>query len=571
MASRRTFLTVIARGMVVVPVFGAAVACSGDPDDTVDVLGISPWGVSPSYGSGWDPTVWTGAISAAGVRNVRGFRTDSGGYDEIRAAGFTSTGILLWSLPGEERFPTEDLQGWRHYVDGMLRNYPDVQQWEVWNEPPNFSADPSPASYATILEAAFDTAKTVNPQVQIGLAAKSTHVAWIREAILAGAAGHYDYVTLHPYERAAAVVDGWEEPFMAIVPQLRAMLSEVDADRARVPVEFTEVGATAAQHPGKVDPLSTPEQQARTLVKVMTMGVAQGVRRVSWYDPFDGDYDAGEAAYGLIAQGGRPRRAYTAYKSLIAALGAHPSFAGLIQPERDTFLFVFRIADGRAVVVGWSNGERRTTSFANTVQATNPVTGDVTTSHVVSLDTDPVIVMMSDVDESQKLIGTAASPPAGGGVTRRSVRWDARDGALGLHVRGLGSAVTIDGRAGRVPTGAGVAIAVGPDFDFSASAGTLTIVVRGVREGAGFNLRYDADAPLATLDFAGQRVADDGWKETGTGDWRTLVWSFDDLRLSGMYGYNLMLDSDSQAHSGYQLSEVSLLVLASRGPSTSEA
>lgn len=314
---------------------------------------VSPWSVSPSHGSGWDPSTWASKVAAIGVSNARGFRIDSDGYDTIRAAGLSSTGILTWSPSGGDyRFPVDDLAGWRRYVSTTVRAYPAVRQWEVWNEPPNFTADPSPASYAKIVSVAYDTAKAVDPTVQIGLATKATNVAWLREAIIAGAAGHYDYVTLHPYERAGAIADGWEEPFLAIVPQVRAMLADADPAKVGVPVEFTEVGAPAAQHPGTTDPRSTPAEQARTLVKVMTMGVAQGARRVSWYDPFDGDYGAGEAAFGLIAANGTPRPSFTAYAELIEALGSRPTFEGLVQPQRDAFLFVFSRPDGSAAVVG---------------------------------------------------------------------------------------------------------------------------------------------------------------------------------------------------------------------------
>jgi hypothetical protein len=561
MTSRRTVLGMIATTVVATPLLdrsSVAQAAAG---------GVSPWSVSPSQGSGWNPSDWAAKVAAIGVKNARGFRVDSGGYEKIRAAGLTSTGILRWSPPGAFRFPVDNLKSWQDYVATMVRTHPGVKQWEVWNEPPNFTADPSPASYAKIVMAAHGTVKAIDPTVQIGLATKATNTAWLREAILAGAAGHYDYVTVHPYERAGAIADGWEGPFLAVVPQLRAMLSEVDPTKVGVPVEFTEVGAPAAQHPGSEDPRSTPEEQARTLVKVMTMGVAQGAQRVSWYDPFDGDYDAGEAAYGLIARDGSTRPSFHAYKNLIGVLGERPTFVGLVQPQHDTYLFVFSRSDGQAAVVGWTHAARRTVSFSGNVRLTNPTTSATSSSRTVPLGSNPTIVLVPNGSGARDWLTRARDAEAKRSVIRSTASWNARTGPVGLHLRRLGGPVVVDGRTVRQPTGSVVPIAVGPGIDLHASGVKVTAVVRGVRGNPGFNLKYDVDAPLSSLDWNGQRFADGGWRQVGSGEWRTLTWTITDLRLAGMYGFNFQLDSDSQVYNGYQIESISLEVLARRGAS----
>lgn len=565
--SRRTALGILA-GALGLPVLGLTAACSGDDGNDDVPAGISPWSVSPSHGSGWDPSRWTEAVAATGVTNVRGFRVDSGGYETIRAAGFTSTGILQWSPPeGEYRFPVDDLQGWRDHVESTVRAYPEVRQWEMWNEPPNFTADPSPASYATIVIAAYEAAKGVDPDVRLGLAVKSTNVEWLREAIVAGAAGSYDYVTVHPYERGDNVVDGWEEPFLAVVPQLRVMLSEVDPDRAEVPVEFTEIGSPAAQHPGEEDTRSTPEAQARTLVQLLTLSLVQQVQRVSWYDPFDGDYDAGEAAYGLVALDGTARPALAAYANLIAALGERPEVVGVVHPRPESYLVVFRGANGGAAAVGWSRTGEQSVSFSGPVNATSATTGETTTTQDVPLTVDPAILVISDTAVAGGLIAEAQEARearvAQAGL-RTSGQWDAESGPAGLYVRGVGDPTVVDGRTVREPSSSAVQVAVGPDFDLAASALRIVAVVRGVRGEPGLNLKYDADAPLSSLDQAGQGLAGDGWIPIGLGEWRTLEWTVRDVRLAGMYGYNFQLDSDSMEFSGYQLDSITVEVLATR-------
>jgi hypothetical protein len=138
------------------------------------------------------------------------------------------------------------------YVATTVGRYPAVRYWEVWNEPPNFTLDPSPASYGAIVAAANDAAKAVDPDVQIGLAAQSVNVNFLDQALVAGAAGHFDYVTVHPYEMLGLVDEtpGFEAEFLSIVPTIGKLLAARSTAQASAPVWFTEIGAPVA---GNVD------------------------------------------------------------------------------------------------------------------------------------------------------------------------------------------------------------------------------------------------------------------------------------------------------------------------------
>ena len=168
-----------------------------------------------------------------------------------------------------------------------------MRSWEVWNEPPNFSENTSPAAYARLVQVAYGAIKSVDSSLQVGLAAKSTYLSFLADALDAGAAGHYDFVTLHPYERVTELFDGWDENFYAVAGQTRAMLAVHDPGRQNVPIDFTEMGSPAAAVDGE-RPSShrTPGEQADALVKAYTLSLAQGVRRAYWYDIWDGDAPA---------------------------------------------------------------------------------------------------------------------------------------------------------------------------------------------------------------------------------------------------------------------------------------
>ena len=130
------------------------------------------------------------------------------------------------------------------------------------------------------------------------LAAKSAHISYLEQVIRAGAKDHFDFITLHPYEVLNGVVDdaGTESVFLHIVPTLRKMLAAQDPAKANVPVIFTELGCSVKKGAAV---------QANALVKAYTMGIAEGVECIEWFEGRDGD----SGPMGLLDREGKPRPA----------------------------------------------------------------------------------------------------------------------------------------------------------------------------------------------------------------------------------------------------------------------
>jgi len=207
----------------------------------------SPWGIAPSHSASWGVGSWSKEIGETGIHWMRGFH--QGEMDRvlpiIEKNGFQVAGILQWSSKKakEHTFPSDALPEWKAYVgETIKRTKGRVKYWEVWNEPPNFSHSKSPVDYAKIVAAAYAAAKEADPTVQIGLAAQSVNLNFLAQALEAGAAGNFDYVTVHPYEVMDMVARGWEPQFMSIVPTIRKMLADKSPKQKDVPVWFTEVG-----------------------------------------------------------------------------------------------------------------------------------------------------------------------------------------------------------------------------------------------------------------------------------------------------------------------------------------
>lgn len=541
----------------------------------IPAVTVSPWSVASSWGSSHAPQEWAARIAAAGITQVRGFDQDDSSRTTLADAGLARTGILQWSPVGQDfGFPMTDLDGWRAYVRSTVASYPDVRRWEVWNEPPNFTADTSTAHYATIVQIAYDTAKAVDPTVQIGLSAKATHIRWLGESILAGAAGHFDFITLHPYERAGMLATGGELGYMGIVPTVRAMLKATDPVQADVPVLFTEVGAPTQD--GVHDFGSSvvdAQTQADLLVKVYTMGIAQGVETISWFDPWDGDYypDYAETAppYGLISKDGTPRPAYRALATLIDELGERPTYLGWFQPTADSYAFAFAGTKG-TVLATWSTNSRRTTvDFGEPVSLITPASGGAFSVTTVRLTSSPVLVV---ADAGATASGWRAQAlahrdgPFGVSAQQgfldggRTVALSASGGEQGLSWINRPEAQTVDGRLAYPVTGRGsVPLVVDPEFSsWNRTAVTVTVVVRRLSSStAGFNLRYDVDRPVSGSDWSGHASVG-GWRTVPAEGWSTLSWTIPDASFVGMYGVNLTLDSDSSTYSNYAIASITV-------------
>src|ERR1041384_6425778 len=181
----------------------------------------SPWGIAPSHSASWGVGSWAQEIAGTGVHWMRGFYQAE--PDRVLGIaeknGFQVAGILQWSKKGgPATFPVDALPEWKAYVADIIRKTKGrVRYWEVWNEPPNFSQNKSPADYAKIVVAAHEAAKEADPNVGIGIAAQSVNLNFLAQALDAGAAGHFDYVTVHPYENLDLVAQGWEAQSMSIV------------------------------------------------------------------------------------------------------------------------------------------------------------------------------------------------------------------------------------------------------------------------------------------------------------------------------------------------------------------
>ena len=539
---------------------------------------LSPFGIGSCYinnRSAQDDARWIPQMAAIGIQVMRTCHTawdnvepKEGQWswsaldtqmDFMRSNHMEFGGILIGSVPWdkEKGLPVDNVPAWSNYVFHVVQHVGrKVKYWEVWNEPPNFiGPKQTAADYAKILVSAYDAAKKANPDCLVGLAAKSVHVNFIEQVIKAGGRDHFDFITLHPYEVLGTVADGagTEALFMNIVPTVRKMLAAQNPTKTNVPIIFTELGYDAGK---------SPQRQAEALVKAYTMGIAQGVACIEWFEGRDGD----SGPMGLLDGKGNPRPAYTAMAQMIQRLGPHPVYLGWLLAGTGNYEFVFQGAKG-PVMVTWTDTRKPVAlAFENPVEIIRPSSGESTHGSGSELTGSPVLVMGVPPNLVHEAQANKAKPLTWGGdyaeAKTVSIRMGATNDGRGLHTLS-GEAIAADviayggpARAGSVP--GGNAFVVDPSFlSYTSEPIEIKVVVRRnpANDNAGFKLVYESTDGFKNL----------GWYTVPDNkQWHTKSWKITDEEFVGMWGYNFALESDGNVYNKYYIQSVTVTKLRVR-------
>jgi len=329
------------------------------------------------------------------------------------------------------------------------------------------------------------------------------------------------------------------------------MLAAENPAKVDVPIIFTELGFDA----GKGDDRQAGSQ-AHALVKAYTMGLAQGVACIEWFEAMDGD----SGPMGLLHADGTPRPSYTAMAQMIKYLGQHPVYLGWVQLNDKDWGFVFQGADHKILITWAPAGETDTVNFGQMVTIVNPLTGVTQRAATTVLTTAPVMVDGVPDDIAQRAVSNKAKPfPWGGdytGAKSVSITYGATNVEKGLHTHSAASVaadvITYGGsaRSGGVPGGA--VFTVDPNF-LSYTSAPIEISVEVQRneanDNAGFKLTYESTGGFKNL----------GWYTVPDNrSWHTVKWKITDAQFVGMYGFNFSLVSDGNTYNRYDIKSVTV-------------
>ncbi|MBZ5515366.1 MAG: endo-1,4-beta-xylanase [Acidobacteriia bacterium] len=218
-------------------------------------------------------------------------------------------------------YPPADNQAFAAYAKALVARYPQVTDWEVWNEPNLWCfwrPHPDPAQYTALLKETYTAAKAANPECTIVLGGLSSGGGWqdtilpedfLRAVYNAGGKGYFDVVAIHPYSQVQQPQDYLADQ----IERVRRVMEDF-GDSAK-PIWITEIGWYTRGDPSAVD----EAVQAERVRQVFSIaGQYPFVTKVFWYQLQDCGNDANnpQQNYGLFRADGGAKPAVTAYAGL---------------------------------------------------------------------------------------------------------------------------------------------------------------------------------------------------------------------------------------------------------------
>jgi len=524
-------------------------------DPELSIFGIG----SSSMRDGNHPQ-WMPQMAAIGIRDCRamygswGIEKTEGQFDftnfDARLAydesvgvqdGVVFNGTPPWKKGLERGLPMHSLPEWSDMVKAMVTHTKGrIKLFECWNEPPNGTdKSQTPADYAQVLCATYDAAKAANPDAMVGMAAKSVDLNYLDQALVGGAKGHYDYITLHPYEVLGSVIShpGTEQVYLSIVPNIRKMLAARDPDKVNVPVILTEIG---------IDIRRGLDKQAQAVLKTYIMGIHQGIACINYYEGMDGD----SGPLGLLDGRGTTRPAYDALGRLIATVGRHPTSLGWVMLNVKHYGFMIQGDKGPVLATWTSTTAPDDVDFGQDVDVLDPMTGTTTKASKVNLTLSPVLILnVPDNLVAQAKANKGQPMPWGGDYSKAksvSVSFTDKYVEKGLHTMAADSiaadvlAYGGNARAGEVPKGGNVFL-VDPNFlSYDTVPIEITALVRrdDKNEPASLNLEYESTSGYKKPPpFV---IPDNNPDPT---QWTTATWKIDDCQFVGNWAFHFRFNT----------------------------
>lgn len=546
-----------------------------------------PWGVAT--GSEWFSAfpMFNPLLRKAGVGWLRGFYEwqtiePKRGYfnwaltDRLvrnaRDNQLRLTGGFFYFTPwasadgGTRQFPIKDIAYWREYVSAVVGRYhDDIKYWEVWNEfNGSFAPGGTPARYAELVKEADLAAKKIDPDARIGMSVANFDVGFLDAAIKAGAAGHFDYICVHPYEKLGALSSGGEIAFLSMAKTLRDMLA-ANHQRPDMPLWITEIGAETSIRPDPVGDLF----QATLLAKAYLLAIASGFERVFWFEARGPTYTSMKD-HGLIRSDFSLRPSYFTLQTLSRTIGAEPKPEGWVVIGDRGYGFLFS-SNGKFTLAAWAPPKTEIKmKFSGDVQVVS-LSGEskpLAAGHAFDLYDEPVLVTDVPQDIIAQAQANSGKPYPWGSAPEKadtvSVRLQATNTDNGLSQVNTDTTLPadVDGVSVR-RLNFSRADGEGHYAYFLVDPGFLPYGTRHLEVKATVRRLDPGSVAGAGLNYESTNgYVDAGYRNIDAGDqWHDVSWIVTDANFVGGWGWNFRLNAAGSPN-GFLIKDVQVRKLA---------
>jgi hypothetical protein len=269
------------------------------------------------------------------VEPSQGAEPDWSMFDSVIASaqyyGIDLTPVVLcvpgWANGNRHYFtyPTDPADFARFFARALAR-YPQIEAWEIWNEPnhPYFARpEPRVAPFVAMLRAANRARASTGSRAKLisgGLAASNGATTglftFFERMADAGALDLIDGLGVHPYSKR--MPDQIRSTFMRLSALHRRL---VERGRPDIPLWLTEYAVPDSARPSGYGQAGDEAHQADALRKAYAIAARwPWVARVTWYEARDNCDDAAdpECRLGLMRPGFALKKSGTALRALLA-------------------------------------------------------------------------------------------------------------------------------------------------------------------------------------------------------------------------------------------------------------
>ena len=309
--------------------------------------------------------------------------------------------------PSRDQYPPRDFNVFAARMTSLVKRYPQVNNWQVWNEP-NIVWLPKedPAAYDTLLTTTADAIRTAEPDktiVTAGMAYYSqmhSTPGYMLQTLLDRGLGTRNIVAAyHPYSEYP---EGDSPPDRDFLVKANAMNNLLHSNGVQQ-VCATEWGWSSYNGPVEMQAIIGQQGQADYTLRRLALMSALDYQRIFLFNLSDLDARASarDQAYGLLDLQGNPKPVYTALRNFLNITGPRlqPSDPpGVSAVPSDLYAVAWTRDDGKKLLMFWSaTGTTLTFPGIKSAVVHDPLTGsrtDVNGAQGISLALKPSLQIL---------------------------------------------------------------------------------------------------------------------------------------------------------------------------------
>lgn len=266
-----------------------------------------------------------------------------------------------------DKFPPKDPRVFAQRMMLLAKRYPQVDVWQVWNEPniPGFWAPKAdPEGYGRLLLASVQALRATVPAKPIAMAGMAYYSEMagrdglmIQEMGRLGAFNLNLIIAYHPYTPTPEGSDNDERDFLKHVPHAHQWLRAAGVKQ----IWATEWGWSSYDGPKEEQPIVGEQGQADYTLRRLALMASQDYDRIFLFTLSDLDSRASvrDRRYGLLRENGEPKPVYHALQRFLSICGprlepdAPPRLQG--KAPRGLVSIGWKRPDGTKLWMCWSD------------------------------------------------------------------------------------------------------------------------------------------------------------------------------------------------------------------------